>query len=91
MESLNKQDELLSQLQAFKLHPTWLLCVKNIEQWKSQVLAEILKNKDCEKQKGEFEAYGRLLNLPDKIIQDLTQESNEPNLDAYARSNPPAQ
>jgi len=95
MENLNSKDELLMQLQAFKQNPTWLLCLQNLERWKEQTLAEMLNESNFDNVKelrAEFKAYGRLLNLPDKIIQDLTQGSTEPNLDPYkhdSRSNPP--
>jgi hypothetical protein len=82
-EELDQNDELKAHMQSLKQHPGYLYLVKQIEAFKAQTLNEILNKDKTDKEKGEFTAYGRVLNLPDKIIQDLSTSANEINLDPY--------
>lgn len=94
MENLNDQkpfntnDEMLMQLKTLKANPAYRYICENIGHWKNQCLNEILKQDKADKQKGEFEAYGRVLNAPDFFIQQLSQNPGiGPNLDPHSPSN----
>lgn len=81
-------DELLAAFYSLKSNKAWLHLTKNIEHWKNQCLSEILKedDKSTAKAKGEYTAYGRVLNSIEFFIIQLTGNPGEgPQLDP----NPP--
>ncbi len=79
-------EELLTAFYSLKSNKAWLHIVKNIEHWKNQCLNEILKEKETDKQKGEFSAYGRVINAPDFFIQILTSNPGKgPELDPFPK------
>lgn len=81
---LEKRDEIRANLQQLKSHPGYIYMVEYIKTWKEQVLGEILSKDKAPSEKGEFKAYGRVLNLPDHLIHILSSNVEElPNLDAY--------
>lgn len=89
-EAQTEKGELSASIQAIKQMPGWLYLVQIINNWKDQALTEVLATKESDKQKGEFEAYSRVLKLPDIIIQDLKSETPKGhNLDAYAKPDSP--
>lgn len=84
-EQLNNE-ELRMALLSLKSNKGYLHLVKNIEHWKNQCLEEILKEDNAVKSKGEFVAYGRVLNAVDFLIQVLNGNPGEgPELDPIPR------
>lgn len=80
---VTEEDRIRFAIQALKNSPGWLYIQKIIAGWKEQALADVLAKKDVEMEKGEFQAYARMLKLPDAILEE--QGNNVPvnNLDAY--------
>jgi hypothetical protein len=88
----NKQTEkgeLIEALQKLQTSPGWKYISNILETWKNQVLSEILEKDDNDKQKGEFTAYGRILNLPTRLLKDLTDtevNSDLSDFDAFEKN-----
>ena len=89
-EAFNNDDELVANLQSLKQHAGWLFIASVIARWKTQNLDEIIKESNFENIKelrAEYKAYGKVLNLPNYLIQDLTESTDKVKLDAYESSN----
>ena len=72
MEELNH--ERLYKFQNLKQNAEFQFLLSVVERWKQQAIDDVmLKRKPGMEERigGEYEAYSRLLNLPDRIISDL--------------------
>lgn len=70
-KELEPNSEMIQALKALQLNKAYRYIVENIEHWKTQCLNELLKPGVNESAKGEFSAYGRVLNAPIFFIQML--------------------
>lgn len=70
-KELNSNHATIAGLQALKSNPAFTYLCEHIEHWKNQCLNIILEQKDSDAEKGEFKAYGRMLNAPDFFIDML--------------------
>lgn len=77
-------DEIRINLLNLKSDPGFRYFIEQITKWRGQCLNELLKDGDHPMEKGEFKAYGRVINGVDGLIQFLDSNPGfAPNLDPY--------
>lgn len=83
METLSN-DEIRINLLNLKSDPGYKYLIEQVTKWRGQCLNELLQDGDHPMAKGEFKAYGRLINGVDGLIQFLdSNPGHTPNLDPY--------
>ncbi len=89
MENLeNLNSDLRAGLLRLKADPAFKFLVEQWNHWKNQCLNEVLKPGDNEAAKGEYSAYGRVLNSPDFFIQQLSPNPGLPTINLDPHVNP---
>jgi len=82
-QELDEKSQIKFNIQKLKQDPGYIYLMSFVNKWKEQCLLEILKPGDSAGQKGEFTAYGRVINLPDYILRTMEDQSEEINFDPY--------
>ena len=77
-------DEIRINLLKLKTDPGFQYLIEQVTKWRGQCLNELLKDGDHPMEKGEFKAYGRLINAVDGFVQFLeSNPGHTPALDPY--------
>lgn len=81
----NLNNELKLKLRNLKTDAGYKYIMQQVGHWRNQCLNEILQPGEHQEAKGEFKAYGRLINSVDAFIEQLETNPGEIiNLDPNA-------